>query len=123
MSRAPGRAGVAAALTSIAILAAGAGASSADDGRDEARAKSCGTYASTSIYDRAKVIAIRGVGCDKAKKVARRYDQKAKETGPWRCGLSHGGGRALFSCGHPATGGDLRDAEHALKAKGVGEPG
>ena len=67
MSRAPRRAGVAAALASIAILAAGAAWTSADDGRTEARAKSCGTYASTSIYDRAKVIAIRGVGCNKAK--------------------------------------------------------
>jgi hypothetical protein len=122
VSGAPRRAGAATAIT-LAVLAAGTSGAPADGGRAEARAKGCGTYASTSIYDRAKVVAIRGVGCDKAKKVARRYDQKAKQTGPWRCALSHGGGRALFSCGHPATGGDLRDADHALKAKGVGQPG
>jgi len=120
----PVRAGAATALTAMIVLAAGiAPAATANGGREPARAKSCGTYASASIYDRAKVIAIRGVGCKKAKKVARRYDNDAKETGPWRCGLAHGGGRALFSCGHPAVGGDLRDSEHALKAKGLGPPG
>jgi hypothetical protein len=122
MMRAPRRAGFAAAL-SLALLGAATAGAPADGPGAEPRAKGCGTYASTSIYDRANVIAIRGVGCSKAKRVARRYDRKGKATGPWRCALAHGGGRALFSCGHPATGGDLRDAEHALKAKGIGEPG
>jgi hypothetical protein len=117
------RAGAATTLTAIIAIAAGiVPTATADGGPASKRAKSCGTYASTSIYDRAKVIAIRGVGCKKAKKVARRYDQKGKGTGPWQCGLTHGGGRALFSCGYPASGGDLRDSKHALKAKGIGPP-
>jgi hypothetical protein len=117
----PMRAGAATALTAITVLAAGlAPAATAGDGHEPLRARDCGTYASTSIYDRAKVVAIRGVGCKKAKKVARRYDRKQAFTGPWRCALGHDS-RVLFSCGHP-QGGNLRDADHALKAVGLGQP-
>lgn len=84
-----------------------------------AASKSCGTYASTSVYSKARVIAIRGVGCREAKRIARRFDH-GRSTGRWRCGLAHGSGRRLFSCGHPPQSGDIRQWRYALEARGVG---
>jgi hypothetical protein len=84
--------------------------------------KACGKIASTSIYDKAKVIAIRGVGCAKARKVARRYDQESKQTGRWQCFLAHDDLPRLFSCGRGGESGDVRKWPHALVAKGVGQP-
>jgi hypothetical protein len=83
----------------------------------------CGTYKSTSIYGKGRVFAIRGVKCRKARKVAKKYDRKARSPGPWKCALAHGGGRALFSCGYGESSGNIRDWPHALVAKGVGSPG
>jgi hypothetical protein len=91
----------------------------ADSAPARTAASDCGTYRSSSAYNRARVIAIRGVSCRTARRVARRYDRRGKTRGPWRCGLAHGGGRRLFSCGYPATGGDLRDSRHALSVRGV----
>jgi hypothetical protein len=82
----------------------------------------CGTYSSTSTFDRAKVIAIRGVKCRKARKVAKRYDHRGTAPRPWKCALAHGGGRSLFSCGYGESSGDIRDWPHALIAKGVEQP-
>lgn len=82
--------------------------------------KPCGTISSTSGYDKAKVIAIRGVGCSKARKVARRYDHDAKQSGSWQCFLAHGDPRRLFSCGRGGESGDVREWPHALVVKGVG---
>jgi hypothetical protein len=82
----------------------------------------CGTYSSTSTFDRAKVFAIRGVKCRKARKVAKKYDHRGTAPGPWKCALAHGGGRALFSCGYGESSGDIRDWPHALIAKGVEGP-
>lgn len=82
----------------------------------------CGTYRSTSIYARGRVVAIRGVNCEKAREVAKRYDHRGRQIDGWRCGLAHGGGRALFSCGKGGSSGDLRDWPRALVAKGVGQP-
>ena len=84
--------------------------------------KRCGTISSTSVYEKAKVIAIRGVSCSKARKVARRYDHQSKQTGRWQCFLAHGDLPRLFSCGRGGDSGDVRDWPHALVAKGVGEP-
>jgi hypothetical protein len=84
--------------------------------------KTCGKISSTSVYDKAKVIAIRGVGCAKARKVARRYDHDSKQTGSWQCFLAHDDLPRLFSCGRGAESGDVRKWPHALVAKGVGQP-
>jgi hypothetical protein len=84
--------------------------------------KRCGKISSTSAYEKAKVIAIRGVGCSKARKVARRYDHESEETGRWQCSLAHNDPPRLFSCGRGGDSGDVRDWPHALVAKGVGEP-
>jgi hypothetical protein len=84
--------------------------------------KACGKISSTSVYDKAKVIAIRGVGCSKARKVARRYDQDSKQTGNWQCFLAHDDLPRLFSCGRGGASGDVRKWPHALVAKGVGQP-
>jgi hypothetical protein len=85
-----------------------------------ASSKACaGTYKSTSVYSKARVIAIRGVGCREAKRIARRFDH-GQSTGRWRCGLAHGGGRRLFSCGHPPQNGDITKWRYALEARGVG---
>ena len=102
----------AAALTSV--LALGAGPASAK--------QSCGTIKSASIYPKAKITAIRGVGCKEAVKVARAYDHKGKQPGRWKCALGRGG-RNLFSCGYGASSGSIQDFPHALEAKGVGKPG
>jgi hypothetical protein len=82
----------------------------------------CGTYNSTSTFDRAKVFAIRGVECRKARKVAKKYDHRGTAPKPWECALAHGGGRALFSCGYGESSGDIRDWPHALISKGVTQP-
>jgi hypothetical protein len=82
--------------------------------------KGCGSIRSTSSYERARVIAIRGVGCSKARNVARRYDHRAKQSRPWRCFLAHGALPRLFSCGRGDTSSDLRKWHHALVAKGAG---
>jgi hypothetical protein len=79
----------------------------------------CGKINSTSTYEKAKITAIRGVSCDKAIEIARRFDHKGKTTGKWECFLAHGGGTRLFSCGKGDDQGDVRDWPHALTAKGV----
>ena len=106
---------VAMVIISALTIVASAAASAPGKGRVH-----CGTYESTSSYPRAKVIAIRGVGCAEARKVAKKYDQFGQSKSPWECFLSHGGGRRLFSCGYGGTQGDVRDFPHALVAKGVG---
>jgi hypothetical protein len=82
--------------------------------------RNCGTYSSTSLYRRARVYAIRGVRCSRALDVARAYDREGDAPGRWRCGLAHDDLPRLFSCGYPATRGDLRRARHALEAVGTG---
>jgi hypothetical protein len=85
-----------------------------------AKRHSCGTYSSTSIYRKAKVIAIRGVSCRRALQVAKAYDAKQKQLGSWRCGLAHADLPRLFSCGAGRGSGDLRSRGHALEAVGTG---
>jgi hypothetical protein len=111
----------AAALAAIAGLMAIVLLASAPDRADAA--KKCGTYNSTSAYERARVVAIRGVKCKRAVRIARGYDRRFVTPGSWVCGLAHGGGRRLFSCGRGGESGDLRDWPHALKALGVGPRG
>ena len=108
-------------VTVVLVLVACTPASGGTATANAARTKACGTYASTSIYKRARVYAIRGVGCSDARSVARRYDH-GKGTGRWRCFLAHGSGRRLFSCGYPPRGGDIRKSRHALEVRGVGSP-
>jgi hypothetical protein len=90
------------------------------DKRKAAKRERCGRYKSTSGYVKARVTAIRGVDCDEALYVARKFDRRGEETPPWECFLARGGGRALFSCGYGGTSGDVRDFPHALIARGVG---
>jgi hypothetical protein len=91
---------------------------------DDALARErCGKISSTSDFEQAKVIAIRGVGCKKARRVARRFDHKGEETGRWQCFLARDEDLPrLFSCGRGGESGDVRDWPHALVAKGVGQP-
>jgi hypothetical protein len=114
---APMRAGALLAGFALALLAIALW--SADDAIAR---KGCGKISSTSVYDRAKVVAIRGVGCKKARKVARRYDHDGEQTGRWRCALAHDDLPRLFSCGRGGESGDVRKWPHALVVKGVGEP-
>ena len=102
------------ALTLPLALAAEGLGSTAESAR-----RSCGTISSTSVYDRARVVAIRGVTCRRARRVARAFDHRGVERGRWQCALAHGDRPRLFSCGWPASGGDLRDSPHALTAVGV----
>jgi hypothetical protein len=116
----PAAALLAAALPALAVAAIGAASSPAG----AAKAKEdCGTYRSTSIYDKGRVFAIRGVKCRKARKVAKKYDHESTAPGPWKCALAHGKGKALFSCGYGASSGNIRDWPHALVVKGVGGSG
>jgi hypothetical protein len=107
--------GGSAAIAVLTVIALLAGAPERADA-----AKRCGTYNSTSSYERARVVAIRGVKCKRAVRIARSYDRRFVTPGSWVCGLAHGGGRRLFSCGAGGKSGDLRDWPHALKALGVG---
>ena len=77
----------------------------------------CGTISSTSKYERARVIAIRGVTCRRARRVARAYDHRGDEIGRWRCFLAHDDAPRLFSCGWPPRSGDIRRAPHALTVR------
>jgi hypothetical protein len=105
----------------IAVLAAGLAATLSAPPDAAADRRSCGTYSSDSIYPRARVFAVRGVGCHRARRVAKRFDHKGEPPGPWKCFLGHAG-RRLFSCGYPPPegGGPITAAQHALVARGVG---
>jgi hypothetical protein len=93
------------------------------DKRTAAKRERCGKYNSTSDFAKARVTAIRGVECEEALKVARKFDHRGDAKPPWECFLAHGSGRALFSCGYGGTSGDVRDFPHALVARGVGPRG
>ena len=84
-----------------------------------AKRRSCGTIASTSVYPYAHVIAIRGVSCRSARKVAKRYDSRGTTYRGWGCALAHGDRPRLFSCGSGGTSGDLRAWPRALEARGT----
>jgi hypothetical protein len=106
-----------------ALLIAAALLPTAGDAVPPARRADCGKIASTSIYPRAKVVVLRGVACGKARRVARHFDRSGEIAfGHWRCGLAHGGGRRLFSCGWPQRSGDIAKWRHALVAYGAGKP-
>ena len=107
-------AGTVAIATLTLLLTLGAAPAAAKQG--------CGTIKSASIYPKAKIVAIRGVSCQEAIRVARAYDHKGKQLGSWKCALGHGG-RGIFSCGRGANSGSIQDFPHALQAKGVGKPG
>src|SRR5215218_7009798 len=105
------------AIAALALSLLATAAPATADAPAHATRKNCGTYKSSSTFSRARVIAIRGVGCREARRVARRYDHTGNSTAPWQCFLAHGGGRRLFSCGYPATGGDIRESKHALTVR------
>src|SRR5262245_51541806 len=115
---APRLAAIAAAAIALAFAAL-AGQSTAAAPAASGAKTDCGTYDSTSTFDRGQVFAIRGVKCRKARKVAKRYDHRGTAPRPWKCALAHGGGKALFSCGYGESSGDIRDWPHALIVKGV----
>ena len=81
--------------------------------------RSCGTVKSTSAYPYARVIAIRGVSCRRAREVAKAYDSRGRDPRGWRCALAHGDRPRLFSCGSGAGSGDLRNRARALEAVGT----
>jgi len=115
------RSSIASLLAGLAalVLAAPLAVPASSAGKRVLERKNCGTYKSKSIYNRAKVIALRGVGCTKARKIAKRFDHTGDlEIGRWRCGYAHADLPNLFSCGWPAEG-DLRESDHALLARGV----
>lgn len=106
----------AAGFVAAALLAPSAAA--AEDGTASQR-RSCGTIPSTSIYTYARVVAIRGVRCRIARRVAKAYDERGRMLGSWRCGLAHNDLPRLFSCGAGGGSGDLRKRRRALEAIGT----
>lgn len=91
----------------------------ADSGEaSAAQRRSCGTISSTSIYPRARIVAIRHVGCRKARRIAKRYDARGRQSPNWSCGLARDRPR-LFSCGSGGRRGDLRRFPRALESIGV----
>ena len=105
-------------LTAVGGPSAAAPSSEGPPAETAAR-KSCGIYASTSGYRRARIIAIRGVGCTEARRVAIRYDRTGRAPRPWRCFLAHHDRPRVFSCGHPPRRGDVRRWRYALEVVGV----
>jgi hypothetical protein len=104
---------VAAAALTLALPA------SADaDSASTAARRSCGTIESTSVYPYARVIAIRGVSCRTARRVAKRYDSRGTAPRGWKCALAHNDRPRLFSCGSGGRRGDLRRWPRALEAIG-----
>lgn len=109
------------ALAAALTLALTATATAQPPTATEAKRRSCGTISTTSIYKRAKVIAIRRVSCRRARQVAFAYDKRQSQIGRWRCGLAHGDRPRLFSCGAGSpSSGDLRKRRYALEAVGSG---
>lgn len=105
-------------LATIAVGGTLAAPAAADPDAAAAR-RSCGTISSTSVYPYARVVAIRGVSCRTARRVARRYDRSGGQSRGWRCGLAHGDRPRLFSCGSGGRRGDLRRFPRALEAIGT----
>lgn len=111
---------VAVALVATGTAGVPAGAADSQDATI-AKRRSCGTIESTSIYMRARVVAIRGVTCRTARRVAKRYDSRGRQSPHWRCGLAHDDGARLFSCGAGRRGrGGLQTKSRALEAVGIG---
>lgn len=118
--RSPRLSSAAAALT--AVLACGLAvpvASAHEGGADSAARRSCGLISSASVYRYARVIAIRGVRCRVARRVAKAYDSRGRALGHWRCALAHADRPRLFSCGAGGGRGDLRRWPRALEAIGT----
>ena len=110
-------AGLPIVLAALAIMAIAAPIA-APAGQTLAR-EACGQYNSDSIYSKGKVIALRGVGCRKARNIAKHFDHTGDlAIGRWRCAYAHSDLPNLFSCGWPANG-NLRNAAHALLARGI----
>ncbi len=103
----------------LLCLAAGALAPAARAHATAVERRSCGLVSSTSIYEYARVIAIRRVSCRTARRVAKAYDSRGRTLGKWRCGLAHGDLPRLFSCGAGGSRGDLRKFPRALEAIGT----
>lgn len=81
----------------------------------------CGTIPSTSIYARARVVAIRGVSCATARRVALTYDRGVRSPRGWGCFLAHSDLPRIFSCGSGENpgGGDVRGSSRAFEVIGV----
>jgi hypothetical protein len=118
-----GRLGLTAVAVALAALALSQIALAATPTATPAKRHSCGTFTSTSIYRKARVIAIRGVSCKRARQVAKAFDIQQRMLGSWHCGLAHDDGARLFSCGAGKGTGDLRKLPHALEAVGTGGRG
>jgi hypothetical protein len=103
------------ALACVLVLPAVAQAQQAET---SAR-RSCGTISSTSTYPYARVVAIRGVSCWTAGRVAKRYDSRGTTPRGWSCALAHNDPPRLFSCGSGGGSGDLRLRPRALEAIGT----
>jgi hypothetical protein len=107
-----------AVVLALAVAAIMAPTAAPVSGQTLAR-EACGQYNSDSIYSKGKVIALRGVGCRKARNIAKHFDHTGDVAiGRWRCAYAHSDLPNLFSCGWPANG-NLRDAAHALLARGI----
>ena len=76
----------------------------------------------TAVSPFARVTAIRGVRCRRARRVARAYDRERRSPEPWRTFVAHGDRPHLVSCGYPPRRGVIRRAGHALEAIGTGRP-
>ncbi len=113
-------------LALLSLLAAASAlfpaTASAGPGEATTARRSCGLVSSTSIYRFSRVIAIRGVSCRTARRVAKAYDNRGRTLGRWRCGLARDRPR-LFSCGAGGSRGDLRKFPRALEAVGTNSRG
>jgi hypothetical protein len=115
----PSRGPLLSAVAVVAALAFGPPVAAGADGADAAARRSCGTIQSTSVYPYARVIAIRGVTCRTARRVAKRYDSTGRAPRGWRCALAHNDRPRLFSCGSGGRRGDVRRWPRALEAIGT----
>jgi hypothetical protein len=106
-------------IASLALVLAGP-AHAGIQQADASKSRTCGTYSSTSIYKKAKVVALRRVSCKRALQVAKAYDKTGRTPSKWRCGLAHNAKTRLFSCGAGSKTGPLDDFKYALVVYGVG---
>jgi len=100
------------ALFALALPAA----APAEPGAQASKRKNCGVLKGMGGKYKFRVVALRGVSCRGARKVAKRYDRVRPLPRGWACGLAHNEPKRLFSCGKGGTRGDLRKWPHALVA-------
>ncbi|MGE5636002.1 MAG: family 43 glycosylhydrolase [Nocardioidaceae bacterium] len=84
------------------------------------RNEACGPITLASARTTGRLVAVRGVTCTAARRVAAAYAEKGRAPKGWRCFRARNGPTRLFSCGKGGLVGDVRHWPAALEVQAVG---